>query len=165
MIKVKPQSSISKIADVLMIPVMYFLQGNVREIPQRTHLWNYQTLQASETGELNPAYSVTLDKDPSAIRQFIRLIPIFHMPLLGGWKNFVVLQPLDPVHTYWNVGWMLGNLVQASRIPIRDKVRLLTPPSPVQFFAIAEDGTQLPLHIVGQGSIGRAGEFAKIPLL
>jgi hypothetical protein len=165
MIVIKKQGILSKVGDLIMLPIMYFVQGNVYEVPQKTHMWNYQTLRAPEIQEINPAYCVELDKDPSAIRQFTGLIPFFHMPIFGGWKNFVVLEPLDTVNTYWNVGWTLGNLVQVSRIQITQKVRLLTPPLPVQFFGIDSNGTQIQIQTVGHGKVGEAREYAKVPLL
>ncbi len=165
MINIKHQSLISKIADVLMIPVMYFLQWNIREAPQQTHFWNNQKLVVSEVEDINPKLLVTVAGNPRAIRRWFGPIPVFHMPIFGGWKNFIVLEPVQTVSSHWHVGWIASDVIGLSQIKLKGPVRLLTNPGSVQFFGVLKDGTQVELHTVGHGSMGQAGKYAKVPLL
>jgi len=91
-------------------------------------------------------------------------VPHFHMPIFGGWKTFVVIKPKIPQST-WYVGWVIGDFMGLSKIPLVDQVRLCRGPLPLQFFAVDSVGRQIDIDIVGYGSIGKAGEFAKVPLL
>lgn len=158
------QGIAGRIADSLMVPIMYLLQGNFREVPQRTHRWNNMHLNNSDVASLDADLIETVPADEDASTWWIGPIPHFHMPVLGGWNKFVVLSPRIS-QTEWFVGWILSDSIGLSRIPIKQSVRLGIGPLPLQFFAVDTEGRQIDIDIVGYGIIGKAGEFAKVPLL
>ena len=96
MIIVPNQGLLSKSADYCMIPVMYILQGNFRETPQRTHFWNNTKLTVSDIEILASELFVTVAGEPHAGRRWFGPVPIFHMPIFGGWKKCIVIAPVDP---------------------------------------------------------------------
>lgn len=165
MITIKKQSIQSKLADTLMIPVMYFLQGNLRESPQQTHFWNNCKLSTDDIKDFTRTSVVTEVGDPKAIPRWFGPIPIFHMPIFGGWKTFTVLEPVNKEVDLWYVAWIASDVAGISQIPLKNSVRLLTSPGSAQFFGIDTDGNHIELHIVGHGQIGKAGEFSQVPLL
>jgi hypothetical protein len=165
MIEIKKQSFLSTCADALMIPVMYFLQGNLRESPQQTHFWNNCKLSTDEITDLKGTFVVTEMGEPNALPRWFGPIPIFHMPIFGGWKTFTVLEPVRKNVGLWYVGWVASDVAGLSQIPLKSSVRLLTSPGSAHFFGIDTDGEHIELQIVGHGRIGTAGEFAQMPLL
>ncbi len=148
-----------------MTPVMYFLQWNICESPQRTHFWNNCKLSSDDVKDFISISVVTEMGDPKAIPRWFGPIPIFHMPIFGGWKSFTVLEPVNEVTGEWYVGWIASDVAGISQIPLKNKVRLLTSPGSAQFFGIDKDGNHIELCIIGHGQIGEAGEYAKVPLL
>lgn len=164
MIIITPQGLASRIADYLMMPLMYFLQGTLREVPQRTHRWNNQKFKNNELSFLTSEKMFTVAGDSSAFRRWWGPLPIFHIPLLGGWSKFVVLETTQDEP--WFIGWLTGDTLGVSKIPLRGPVRVLVGSGPAQFFALRLiDGVQLELKSGGHGRVGNAGEFGKIPLL
>jgi len=159
-----PQSLLSKIGDYLMLPLMYLLQGNVREVPQQTHFWNNKKYHAKDLTFLSSVMMVTVKNDEETTRRYLGILPIFHMPIIGGWKKFVVLAP-KVQQDVWYVGWVAGDIIGISKIKLDDKVRVLRGPSIVQFFGINEHGQQIAIDLVGGGKIGGAGEHSRVPLL
>lgn len=162
--KFKKQGLIGRIADYLMLPVMYILQGNFSEVPQRTHRWNNLHLESHDIDGFDSSMIETVSGNASANRRWFGPIPLFHMPILGGWKEFVVLKPRHEKGD-WFVGWLVEDAFGLSKIPIRGKVRLGIGPKQAQYFAIDREGKQIDIDIVGKGVIGDAGEFSKTPLL
>ena len=92
--KIEPQNTLSKVADMLMLPVMYVLQGTFKEMPQQTHRWNNLKFPLTELAYLRSEAMVTVSGDSTAVRRWWGPLPIFHIPLLGGWSKFVVLEPI-----------------------------------------------------------------------
>lgn len=164
MLKPQRQGIIGKIADYLMTPIMYVLQGNFREVPQRTHRWNNMHLKNKDISGLDAVLVETVPADERTSSWWIGPIPHFHMPILGGWKRFVVLAPKEPQEE-WFVGWVLSDALGLSKIPLTHSVRLGIGPLPLQFFAVDAHGRQIDIDIVGYGEIGKAGQFSKVPLL
>lgn len=171
MIKFTSEGAIGAFFDWLMRPIMYWLQGNFDEEPQRTHFWNnirvsaLQGLDVLSTLMTIPGVDsgvVRISADTNAIPRF-SLFPVFHAPRFGGWKNFVVLEPTQEIDE-WYVGWFSFG-VGVSVIPIKDRVRVLVGPDEVIFFGVDKDGRGIPIKSIGQGFIGQAGEYAKVPLL
>lgn len=153
-----------RIADSLMMPIMYLLQGNVSEVPQRTHFWNNLHLKNTDAFGLDATMFETVSSDPRATRRWLGPLPLFHMAIFGGWEQFVVLTPKIHKET-WFVGWIAGDAFGLSKIPLTGSVRLGIGPAQAQFFGVTIDGRQIDIDIVGYGTIGKAGKFAKIPLL
>ena len=162
---VKPQGFIGRIADWLLLPVMYLLQGTVWEKPQRTHVWNNTKFkQSALRSQLSDESLLVHPGEPGANAPFWFGIPRFHMPLFGGWRKFIVLE--TPSLGAWHVGWVTTHgFVGVSRVPINGPVRVLIGPGESIFFAIKEDGTVYRIRKVGEGLIGEAGEFSHVPLL
>lgn len=170
MLKIKPQGVLGYLADVMMLPIMYLLQGTFKESPQGTHRWNNKKITSQYTREkiLNYFPLITFSGDAVASKRWLLgFIPLFHMPIFGGTRTFVVLEPSD-FNGFWFVGWYLpgdNGLIGVSRVPLGDKVRLTIGPDKVSFFAVSLAGKPLQLSQVGMGKIGKAGDFAEIPLL
>jgi len=165
-IYVPPLGRVARTADALMVPVMYLVSGTLSEKPQRTHRWNYRKIPIEKTFALDRAQMISHPGIPSeGARWGIR----FHIPILNGWKKYVVLQPVEPGKP-WHVGWSTTNKhgfnCGVSRIPVFGAVRMLIGPEKVWFFGVATDRfTQIALEEVGQDSIGSSGPYAAMPLL
>jgi hypothetical protein len=164
MLKVRPQGVIGRLADTLMTPIMYVLQGTLKEVPQRTHRWNNHKLDEFELSRVDFSKTISFPGVTSRKRWF-SFIPIFHMPVFGGWKKFVVLVPVDP-HKTWHVGWLPDDdKAGVSLVPVTGWVRVLIGSDPVRFFGFNEHGLQVELVCLGEGHIGKADIYAKVPLL
>ncbi len=160
---IRPLGFWGKLADIMMMPLMYLLSGCL-ERPQQTHFWNNQKLVRADAVTLNPLLAVRCIGDPNAANRTLLGIPIFHMPILGGWKKYTVLEPVS-LKEPWHVGWIAGDVVGVSRIIIRGKVRMLIGPGEVEFFGITPIGEQLAICQCGEGYIGDNGPYSKVPLL
>ncbi len=164
--KIKPQGFLSQCADLAMLPLMYLLQGTLREVPQRTHRWNNVKFPVQDLAHLQSDLLVTVPGDVQAVRRWWGPLPIFHIPMFGGWSKFAVIEPKTPVSDVWYIGWIAGDTVAGvSQIPLLSQVRLLVGPGPAQFFGLTANGDQISVHVVGHGRIRQSGKFAKVPLL
>lgn len=162
MIKIKRQSFLGRIADGLMVPIMYLLQGNFRELPQRTHRWNNVHLKSVQISDLHAEKIIFFDGDSRAHRRWLGPIPLFHMPVFGGWKKFGVIEPVDEVDE-WFIGWLAFDIVGISQIPLSGPVRIGLGPRQAEYFGIDSGGNQIKIKEVGEGYIGKAGVFAQVP--
>jgi hypothetical protein len=162
MIRIKKQGAFGRLGDMLMVPIMYALQVHIFELPQRTHRWNNMHLSLEQVTHLDARFLVSIEADPQATPRWKFLLPIFHMPFLGGWRNFVVFEPTVP-QDEWFIGWIAGDLVGVSRVPLSRSVRLLRCPTHAFIFGLNEHGEQI--QTIGQGVIGKAGVFYRVPLL
>ena len=158
------QGVAGKIGDSIMLPIMYLLQGNWREVPQRTHRWNNAHLTNHSIADLHADMVEIVYGDHTARKRWFGLIPLFHIPILGGWRKFIVLQPKNHSQE-WFVGWVAFDALGITKIPITGPVRLGIGPRQAQFFGLTKTGEQIDIDVVGDGCIGKAGEFAKITML
>lgn len=163
-ISVRTESKLQTIADNLMLPVMYILQWNTFEAPQRTHFWNNTKLPIESMSGLDSQAMVSVEADTTARRRWLGYIPLFHMPIFGGWKKYAVIAPRVPQDT-WFVGWLAGDTAGVSHIQLDGPVRLLLGSGPAHFFGSNEHGEQIALQMIGQGSVGVRSEFSRLPLL
>lgn len=151
-----------------MLPIMYLTQCTLREVPQRTHRWNNQKFVPNNS--LDKEAKVRVKGDTKALRtRWLGFVPLFHIPIFGGWREYVVLEPLEDT-VRWHVGWSIPtdarmNGYWISNIPQRGAVRMLRGPQSTCFFGITRRGRQIPLRIIGYGRIGAGGPYAKLPLL
>lgn len=163
---ITPQGKLSRFGDWCMLPLMYILQGTFDEVPQQTHRWNNSKFPLADIAHLQSELMVTVPGDPHAVRRWWGPLPIFHIPLLGGWSKFVVLEPISPVVGSWYIGWIAGDTqIGISQIRLSNQVRLLVGSGPAQFFGLGEAGEQISLAVVGHGRVGQSGAFAEVPLL
>ncbi len=151
-------------ADYLMLPIMYFLQLNLFESPQRTHFWNNTKMPIQSVHWLRSDAVVSVEADTTAKRRWFGPIPLFHMPIFGGWKQYVVIAPQVPQNE-WYIGWLAGDVAGVSHITLSGSVRLLLGSGPAQFFGVNEHGEQIMLQEVGRGEVGVRSEHSALPLL
>ena len=167
-IHVPPERWWAIVLDWLLIPLMYFLSGTLSEGPQRTHRWNNKKLTRTEAMQL-ASESQLVVRVGVASRQrprFFYKIPIFHMPIFGGWKNYMVFEPCSKTQGEWHIGWIAEDVCGVTMINLKGLVRMLLGPGDVIFFGIdAMTGEQIPIQMVGRGRIGDEGPFADLPLL
>lgn len=164
-IHVRPLGWLARTVDVLMVPLMYLMAGTFSEVPQRTHRWNNSKLSMKATKDLSNTYAVTCIGDDRAVGRNGLLDLRFHLPIIGGWKKYVVLCPLD-VNQDWYIGWMSTIDAGVSRIKLRGPVRMLLGPGEVTFFGLnAETNEQVNIQETGRGRIGDKGPHAQVPLL
>ncbi|MBP9759996.1 MAG: hypothetical protein KBD24_01355 [Candidatus Pacebacteria bacterium] len=144
---------------------MHIIAGTIWEAPQETHLWNNDRLTPEEVESINQYLLVSSNGDSSArMRRFLWIIPLFHLPIFGGWRRYRVLTPTD-YGTVWYVGWIPEDAPAGySRIPIIGYVRVLEGHGPCKWFAVDKYGNQIPLQRVGFGRVGEGGPYAHTPL-
>jgi hypothetical protein len=166
-IRLPRQGIWGRIADVFMLPIMYLIQGTFFEKPQRTHRWNNAVLPACVS--LQEKAKVRVSGDSDATRRWLfGFIPIFHIPILGGWREYVVLEPADST-TKYHIGYLYSENGKKHRryslVPVRGRVRMLRGPDDTCFFAVTRTGRQVPLRVVGFGRIGERGQYSHDTLL
>jgi hypothetical protein len=159
-IKIVEEGVFGQLADLLVNPVMYLIAGTVRESAQRTHLWNNRKLSKEEAESLTTNLMVHCKGIPGETA----IWPIFHIPIFGGWRRYVVLAPVDERTGDWFVGWKWSSGTDILQISIRDAVRMLEGPRDVSFFGVGKNGVQIKIKKIGAGQIGDGGEWSYIPL-
>ena len=152
------------LADTLMVPLMYCMSGTM-EKTQQTHFWNNTKLKVQYMKHLNREKMVHCQGIADATTRKILGIPIFHIPILGGWRNYVVLKPREECDNGWHVGWIADDVAGVSRIKLTDQVRLLLGPGDVAFFGVTTNGDQISVQKAGEGRIGDGGAHSKTPLM
>lgn len=164
---------LAQIGDILMVPIMHLISlmaGAWGESPQRTHVWNVQTLTAEEAKRLSQQGRVDCKGVKNAlVRQHWWDLILFHLPFLKkGWKQYVVLGQWSPEWSptgIWYVGWVTADAkVQISKVPNAWAVRMLLGPADVSFFGVDQAGNQVSVTCIGDGSIGDHGPFCRVPL-
>lgn len=176
---IKPLGLLPRIADTLMVPIMQIATGNLHESPQRTHRWNNRKLTKEEVEGLDPCLMVEAPGiQTGAISDYgFR----FHIPILGGWRDYIVIRPIFEDDEPWYPGWTNEKVSGVSRLPINGAVRLLLGPTTTRFFGVlAPDGyddfdwfsttppprhPQIKIEVVNKGRIGVRSKFSKLPLL
>ena len=165
LLKLHEQGLIGRLADQLMKPLMYWLQGNYHESPQETHFWNNIKFTFNESQHLDQGKMTTVPGDTLALkRRTLGFVPIFHMPRFGGWTKYSVLQPKEKLNEKWFIGWMTGDACGVSIIPLRTPVRVLSGPAECHFFGLLLSGQQIELAPLGTGQIGKLSLYGNIPL-
>lgn len=156
-----------RLIDWMLRPLMRFIAGPHAwfEEPQQTHFWNNQKLDTLPDSWVS-SYLLRVPGDSTATPRWIfGFVPLFHIPIFGGWKRYVVLEPIDYIGG-WHPGWVAVDVIGCSRISVRGPVRLLQCPNPTEFFGVASDGgLPVTLRIIGFGTIGDGGPYSRLPLL
>ncbi|HZJ41442.1 MAG TPA: hypothetical protein VFD51_00245 [Patescibacteria group bacterium] len=159
-LNVRRLNLLKQLVDLLMLPIMYLISGTFREKPQRTHAWNIQDLSSQESQLLSEEKILKCKGLPKQLTR--HYVFLFHVPILDGWKNFVVIEPLNYTG-FWHVGWKQKD-AQISILPIIGPVRMLIGPGYANFFGVTSDGIQIPIHKIGEGRTGDNGSFSKVLL-
>lgn len=164
-IRVRPESGYEKLFDWGMMPLMYLLSGTPEEVPQRTHFWNNRKLHPGEVVGLKE-HNMVMSSGSGGVERWRYGLPIFHVPIFGGWREYIVLEPSINPSQFWYVGWISGDEVSGvSRVQIKGSVRLLLGNGSTKFFGLNEGGVQIKIHEIGRGRIGDGGPFSQLPLL
>lgn len=155
-----------RLGEAVTEPLAVLASGARDEYPNRTRFWNTMRINAEEIQGLNFLYGVHCPADPTACKPRWGPIPRSHIPILGGWRKYVVLESDELPELQWYVGWCSSPLGgQVSRVPIaHGKVRMLIGDRPVYFFGLDLAGFQIPIRKVGEGAIGDGGEHRLIYL-
>ncbi len=161
-IKVPPYNRWWRFFDWLLKPVMYMFAGTVWEQPQETHRWNNLHLLHDNVSYLNRKHMVHRGGVCTARRRRWGL-PIFHLQIVGGWRDYVVVAPATPTRE-WFVGWIADDAVGVSVIPLSGPVRVLRGDKSASWFGIDREGNQVMLKSIGKGRVGGGGRFAHIHL-
>lgn len=162
-VKLVPEGKIARTCDTLMRPFMYVVSGTCWEAPQGTHAWNWHKITHAEAGALSTAMMVTSPGRHGECGRHHRLISRYHMPVFGGWRRYIVLEPVTHSRP-WYVGWITTDQAGVSRIPIAERVRVLEGPEPTRWFGLDDCGSQVVIWECGKGKIGEGGPFVRIPL-
>lgn len=165
MLHVKPLGFAERFLDTLFIPIMYLVSGTFYEQPQMTHCWNSHRITRSAVLFLQSKLMVRC-RGRKNQKVLSHKGILFHLPIFGGWKKYVVLEPRETNITKYYIGWINNQVCGVSRIPLKGRVRLLAGPRTVKFFGIdPATGQQIPMRKVSQGVIGKRGMYCHTPLL
>ena len=161
---VRPLGWVARLADVLMIPIMYLVSGTT-ESPQRTHRWNNTPLTHDQIAHLSSEKRVFC-RGIGGVGNRVRCRGLrFHIPILGGWRDYVIIQPGENVRE-WHIGWITTDATGGSRIVLHGCVRMLIGPRDVSFFGIHfGNHEQIGVRQIGVGRIGDRGQYSRVPLL
>lgn len=166
-IQVRPLPWFAPIVDIPVKQVMYVLSGTRKELPQSTHRYNNQKLTPSDVKYLikDDKSTVYQNGSPNACEPWKYGLPIFHIPILGGWREYVVLEPVKAIRP-WHLGWISEDFaVGVSQIPLEGPVRPLIGQKDVRFFGIYSDGSQIDIQHIGSGKIWEIDRWKDVPLL
>lgn len=144
-----------------MAPLMFAIGGFRRDAIQETHYWHGQPYPAAS---LDPAMCAVVDgTDPSPHTNRLLPLPLFHIPVLGGWSHYVVLAA-DADTLPWHVGWQhlrhppgFRASCKVNRLSLHtSRVRVLSLPIGCRtlFFALDASGVQIVLRTVDTGRLG-----------
>lgn len=146
-----------RIVDYLMLPLMLFLGGFQKDSIQETHPWHlWRRFKINDIDQ-----NKTLPFTGQGEKLKSHFLFLFHAPIFGGWKKYIVLQPTNYSGKY-RVGWVVyrnGKQKEASihKLLINNSpARLLSGSEKYSgyFFAIDASGRQIELEIAGKGVLG-----------
>ncbi len=164
-IEIPPLGPFEEFLDMLLLPVMCeiaYLSGGPHESPQMTHFWNNLKLQRTD---YDFSLMCKVKGIPEKVNKQGNIFnnALFHIPFLGGSKNYVVVSPLDPSKG-WHPGWYNEQVNGVSRILVHEPVRLLIGRDDINFSGFDSEGRQILVRVVYYGKLGDAGPFQKILL-
>jgi hypothetical protein len=151
-----------RVLDWALAPLMYVLGGCKLDSIQETHYWHCQRVSAPHEVDYIASIIIRGD-DSSSFANALTPLPLFHIPLIGGWRNYAILEVQSTVAT-WHVGWIhlvvpAGSRPRShvQRLPIAERnIRVLKHPHGyvTKFFAVDSCGNQIPVKCVGEGRLG-----------
>jgi hypothetical protein len=162
-IEIRPVPAYLRLVDYLLFPLMALLSGFNLDSVQETHTYHTQPVNPrliDDSLALEvPGANASRFKNHGRITSHFGL---FHVPILGGWRDYIVLEASSTGP--WHVGWKLCDqysgdilLCEVHRLPISDaQIKVLESPSGtiLYLFACTPDGVQIPIRLVGEGTIG-----------
>lgn len=161
-LSIEPLPKYTRVFDILMVPIMFVLRGFKLDSLQETHAWHVKHLNLNDIKRIDLKLAA-MHKGTDATIYHGRYSFLFHAPIFGGWKSYVVFE-VDASDTPFHIGWIVRNaethdFVEAGmqRLPINaTRIRMLAGPPSYQtyFFAVNQSGEQIPLRKVGQGRLG-----------
>ncbi len=147
-----------RILDHLMTPAMFLACGFRKNALQETHIWHVQ--------------EIPLDTFPSELGLEVegtdasiygnRSYGLCHIPLLGGWTKYAVLEA-EQFDTYWYAAWKVlyksleKSFFHIQKLPIYQKqLRVLKGNRGIRriYYGFNSDGKVIPLRMVGEGTLG-----------
>lgn len=153
--------------DYLLTPAMWVINGFKTPLME-THPWHPQNIHC----DLIPddIGKKTIGQDPS--RFSFDTLGLIHMPIFGGWKNYLVLEAED-FDQFWRVGWKVsyldpekGRFCQIHKLKIygpRIKVLAGNDETEGIGFGLNDGHKLIPLKIVEEGVLGD-GQFKGVRL-
>ncbi|MBI2621100.1 MAG: hypothetical protein HYW63_00445 [Candidatus Levybacteria bacterium] len=156
--KIQKVPAYFRVFDYLLFPLMWILCGFKLELPQETHRWhmrNYPSIKVPK----NKIVKITGD-DPS--RHSVKGFPFYHIPLLGGWKKYIILEAKN-YRKFWNVGWIVEFKDRDEVIYQIQGARIYSPfikllkgisDSDKTFFAVGDDGNFADIKQIDEGVLG-----------
>lgn len=149
-----------------MTPIMWAFAGFKLEFPQETHRWHMENISCDKVRIKSEVEVMGNDKSRVGTRA-----PFIHMPLLGGWRNYVVLKA-EGFSDYWFVGWKKKFLDGRKAVCQIQKLRIHSPhikllkgipDSKKYFFGLDKNGNFIEVKKVGEGVLGD-GKFRMVRL-
>lgn len=146
----------------IMIPLMYVLQGALRESPQTTGLFSRRRFPKNVwQPDKTKTVKVTVAKT-SRKKCWLGFIP---KPEFCGERAYVVLKPSDNTRKWYAGRKFADGTVIVSAVPVYGEVRVLVRGTSCCHFGVTHVGSQVPLEQVGVGITRHGGPYAKLPLL
>jgi hypothetical protein len=148
-----------RIIDYFMVPLMWVAGGFKSDSMQETHMWHFQKFACALVPD---GKGVEIPGTETSWMQERHLI-LVHIPLIGGWKEYVVLEA-SGYKKYWNIGWKVKyydkkkkEKCEIQKLRIYDsRARVLAGQNDSKkiFFALNEKGEAINLKKVGVGRLG-----------
>lgn len=156
-IEILPVKKHEQILDAVLYPMMWIGANFGQDSIQHTHPWHTRKLTDLEVEYINPELNLYIEGSEQ-VNTLNKRNPLFHLPLLGGWKNYVVIEnPLynEELIIPWHIGWIYNNQAEIHKLPIQSAhIKMLTGPMghTTTFFAIS-DGIQIPIASKDTGKL------------
>ncbi len=157
--KLPKMNPMLQFADSALTPIMFILGGFKSDSVQQTHAWHsFRDFDLKDV-DLDQAVPHAGTDNRSFKRHFLFL---FHAPIFGGWKNYIVLAPKQPIDTFF-IGWIIydkstNKLLEKGihKLPIKNRIRMLSGPPNYKgyFFAVDKNGNQIEIKQAGSGILG-----------
>lgn len=149
---------IFRILDWILTPLMWLGSGMEKGALQETHPWHIQPFSPNLIPNSKGVKIIGSD-----LSTFSPKNPLFHLPTLGGWKKYVVLEAKN-FSRYWYVGWKGEHFDQNQKIRSQiNKLRIYSPQikilsgpknSSATFFAFDKKGQLISIKKIAEGRIG-----------
>jgi len=154
---IEPLPQWARVVDWLLLPIKHVASGTFffGGRPQQPHSWHVQIVPPEAFAALDKDIMVSHDGDPAATRRCVLGLSMAHLPILGGWRHFVAVRPVDPICA-WHIGWSTKEGVFINRTPLYTAIRKMVGPDKVYVFGVcAKTGKQIALKRICGGRLWR----------